>query len=187
MARRQAMLWADPDTRLSTARAMYAIRLGEELPRRDIAALRGMEGARMREMYKLMARQYGIPWDGRRYDRHNPDATDHPNMAVNHAAVAVRAAAEIAVAATATIPQLGFIHEDSSISFALDIADLFRDEFTLPTAFSAFKTFLKDESQPLERVVRRMAGAQLRKRKVIPGMIDRIKELLGVDDRGGDA
>ena len=31
------------------------------------------------------------------------------------------------MAATATIPQLGFIHEDSGQSFVLDIADLFRD------------------------------------------------------------
>lgn len=184
LARRQAMLWADPDERNGVARAMYAIRLGEELPRRDIAALRGIEGARMRETYKLTAKRYGIPWQGRKYDRQSPDATDSPNMALNHAAVAVRAAAEVAVAATATIPQLGFIHEDSSLSFALDIADLFRDEFTLPVAFQGYRQWEKEGGDALERVVRRLAGAELRKKKVIPTMIDRIKELLGADDRG---
>ena len=187
LARRQAMLWADPDTRLKTALAMYAIRLGEALPRRDLPALRGIEGARSREMYKLIAQRYGVKWEGRRYDRQNPDGTDHPNMAVNHAAVVARAAAEIAVAATATIAQLGFIHEDSSLSFVLDIADLFRDEFTLPVAFQGYRRSLEDKTQPLERIVRKLAGAELRRNKVIASMIDRIKEVLGADDGGRDA
>lgn len=182
LARRQVMLWADPDSRLGVARSMYGLRLGERMPRRDIAALRGIEGARVRERYRLMAKQYGVPWDGRCYDRLNPEATDSPNMALNHAAVAVRAAAEVAVASVAAVPQLGFIHEDSSIAFALDIADLFRDDFTLPVAFQGYNHWRRDESQPLEREVRRLAGVELRRRKIIPSMIDRIKELLGADD-----
>ncbi|MGE4554306.1 MAG: type I-E CRISPR-associated endonuclease Cas1e [Desulfovibrionaceae bacterium] len=186
LSRRQAMLWADPEERLGVARRMYAIRLSEAVPRRDIAALRGIEGARVRERYKLEAKRYRIPWKGRNYDRQNPEATDGPNMALNHAAVAVRAAAEVAVASLAAIPQLGFIHEDSSIAFALDIADLFRDEFTLPVAFQGYVNWREDESQPLERAVRRLAGARMRKQKLIASMIDRIKELLGADDGGGD-
>lgn len=185
LARRQVMLWADPDSRLAVARTMYGIRLGEQLPRRDVAALRGIEGARMRERYKLVAKQYGVSWSGRNYDRLNPEATDSPNMALNHAAVASRAAAEVAVAAVAAIPQLGFIHEDSSIAFALDIADLFRDEFTLPVAFQGYRNWLRDESQPLEREVRRLAGAEMRRKKIIPSMIDRAKEVLDAHDGGG--
>lgn len=182
LARRQAMLWSDPDERNNVARAMYAIRLGEQLPHRDISALRGIEGARMRETYKLTAKRYGIPWQGRKYDRQSPDSTDSPNMALNHAAVAVRAAAEIAVASVAAIPQLGFIHEDSALSFVLDIADLFRDEFTLPVAFQGYKNWEKTAGASLEREVRRLAGAELRRKKIIPAMIDHIKELLGADD-----
>ena len=185
LARRQAVLWADPDSRIATAIAMYAIRLGEAPARADIAALRGMEGARVREMYKLMARQYGIPWEGRRYNRNAPEETSPVNMAVNHAAVATRAAAEIAVAATATIPQLGFIHEDSSISFALDIADLFRDEFTLPVAFQGYKRCVEDESLSLEREVRKLAGASMRRQGLIPAMIERIKEIFDAHDSRG--
>lgn len=185
LARRQALLWADPDSRLHVARAMYTIRLGDALPMRDISALRGIEGARMRETYKLLAKQYHIPWQGRKYDRQDPESTDCVNMALNHAAVAVRAAAEVAVAATATIPQLGFIHEDSSLSFALDIADLFRENFTLPAAFSGYQNFTKDESIPLERVVRRLVGRRLKQQKIISRMIDRIKELLDANDSSG--
>jgi CRISP-associated protein Cas1 len=106
----------------------------EVLPHRDIAVLRGIEGARVKVMYQITAQRFGLTWSGRRYDRANPNATDLPNQAINHAASAVEAAAAIAVTATATIPQLGFIHEDSGQSFVLDVADLYRDTVTVPEA-----------------------------------------------------
>ena len=104
-------------------------------------------------------------------------ATDLPNQALNHAASAVEAAA-IAVAATATIPQLGFIHEDAGQSFVLDIADLFRDSVTIPTAFRAAKKALRDTaSENIERVTRRETGRTLSRERTIPKMIERIKDL----------
>lgn len=187
LARKQAIFWADPDTRQSLARRMYAWRLGEVLPHRDIAVLRGMEGARVKRSYELIANSYGIVWKGRRYNRQNPEETDDVNQALNHAATAVQAAAEIAVAATATIPQLGFIHEDSSRAFALDIADLFRESTTLHVAFQGLRNWQRRPGAELEREVRKLAGSRFRKEKLIPAMIDRIKELLDADDRGGDA
>ncbi len=186
LARRQARLWADADgARLSVARRLYAWRLGEVLPHQDIAVLRGIEGARMKETYRLLAGKYGVRWQGRRYDRANPNAADAPNQAINHAASAVEAAAGLAVAATATIPQLGFIHEDSSNAFVLDVADLFRDRATLPIAFQAVRQAEKEPQVPLERHVRRIAGRSFRQDGVIDAMIGRIKELFDADDRGG--
>nr|MCA8837213.1 type I-E CRISPR-associated endonuclease Cas1e [Pseudomonadota bacterium] len=135
LARRQAMAWSRKKERIDIARRMYAWRLGEIVPHRDIEVLRGIEGARMRETYKLIANRIGIAWKGRNYDRNQPEAADIPNQAINHASSATEAAASIAVNATATIPQLGFIHEDPGQSFVLDISDLFRDEITLPAAF----------------------------------------------------
>ena len=78
LARRQAGAWADPDARLGIARRMYAWRLGRVLPHRDITVLRGIEGARMKESYRLIAGKVGIPWQGRRYDRSRPSAGDLP-------------------------------------------------------------------------------------------------------------
>lgn len=178
IARRQARVWADAEgARLSIARRLYGWRLGEVLPHQDIAVLRGIEGARMKETYRLLAKRHGIQWDGRRYDRANPNAADAPNQAINHAATAVEAAAAIAVAATSAVPQLGFIHEDSANAFTLDIADLYRDQMTLPVAFQAVKAAEKDPTVPLERQVRRIAGRAFRDQGLIPGMIDRIKTL----------
>ena len=178
LARRQARAWADTNARLQIARRMYAWRLGEVLPHSDISVLRGIEGAKMKATYRLVAMQMGITWQGRRYDRARPMATDLPNQALNHAASAVEAAAAIAVAATATVPQLGFIHEDAGQSFVLDIVDLFRDSVTIPTAFRASKKALRDTaSENIERVTRRETGRTLSRERTIPKMIERIKDL----------
>jgi len=186
LARLQAKSWADPKRRLEIARHMYAIRLGQEATHGKLDALRGMEGARVREMYKQAAAHFGVKWRGRRYDRNDPEAADPPNQAMNHASAAVGAAAEVAVAATATIGQLGFIHEDSSRAFALDIADLHRHSMTVPVAFQAVRNAQKEPGTPLERHVRRLAGQQFRQKKLIPTMIEQIKELLDAHDLADD-
>jgi CRISPR-associated protein Cas1 len=178
LARLQARIWADDDLRIMTARRMYALRLGEVLPHADLNVLRGIEGARMKETYALQAQRVGIKWQGRRYDRAAPSAADLPNQALNHAASAVEAAAAIAVCATATIPQLGFIHEGSGQSFVLDVADLYRDSVTIPCAFKAAKMVTDRPSENIERATRRMTGAALARQSIIPEMIERIQALI---------
>jgi len=187
VARAHAECWADPTLRLDTARRLYAWRFGRVFPHRDIAVLRGIEGARIKESYKLVAQKFGIPWQGRRYDRDNPGAADLPNQALNHAATFVEAAADIAVAAVGALPPLGFIHEDSSNAFTLDLADLYRVDVTLPLAFAAVSAVREGKADNLEREVRRRAAKLFRQEKLIPRMIDRLKELFHVDDRGSDA
>jgi CRISPR-associated protein Cas1 len=178
LARQQVALWADVTARVAVARRMFALRFGEIVRARTLDMLRGMEGARLKRAYELVAQRFGVPWRGRLYDRNNPSAADIANQAINHAASAVEAAAAIAVASTGTIPQLGFIHEDSGQSFVLDIADLVRHDVTLPIAFGAAKQALKDPAQNVERLVRTRAAEVFAREGVIPGLIDRIKDLL---------
>lgn len=177
LARRQARLWADPDTRIGIARRMFALRFGEVLPHESPGVLRGIEGARVKESYRLLAEKHRVPWQGRRYDRQNPGSADVPNQAINHAATCVEGAAMIAVAATATIPQLGFVHEDSSNAFVLDIADLVRTTVTVPVAFAAARACLDDPLLVLEREVRKRAAEAFRKQSLIDTLIERIKTL----------
>lgn len=186
-ARAQARMWADPSERVRIARRMYAWRMGEILPTTDLSALRGIEGARVRRAYEQLAAQFGLRWSGRRYDRQHPEEADLQNQAINHASAAVSAAADVAVSVTGCIPQLGFIHEGSGRSFSLDIADLFREEVTIPAAFGAVRQVMRNPELEMEPTVRRMAGKEIRRRSIVPKMIDRIKELLDADDRGGDA
>lgn len=188
LARRQTVAWADANgARLAVARRMYAWRFGEILPEEDITVLRGIEGARMRETYRQLAERYGVEWTGRKYDRADPEHNTPVNQAINHAATAVQAAAMLAVSATGTIPQLGFIHEESGQAFCLDIADLWRAELTLPAAFAAVRNCAADIRIPLEREVRRLAGRMIVDKQVVPAMIDRIKELFRADDGGRNA
>lgn len=183
VARRQAELWGSPRRRISVARHMYAMRLGEVLPHRDLDTLRGIEGARVKTIYRLMADKYGIEWNGRHYDRSNPNATDTPNQAINHAATAVQAAAAIAVQSLAAIPQLGFIHEDSGQAFVLDIADLYRDTVTLQIAFSVAKNVAAGDDTTIDRLIRREASTVFRKQSVISSMIDKIKLVLRTEEQ----
>jgi CRISPR-associated protein Cas1 len=186
LARNQVTLWADPTARIDVARKMYAVRMGELLPHTDLDTLRGMEGARVRRTYKLIAQRFGIEWTGRNYDRQAPDASDDVNQALNHASTAVVAAAQVAVAAAGAIPQLGFIHEDSGIALCLDVADLYRETITLPAAFHAVKQHRAKPDLDMERLARQRAGYLLRHERVVSGMITRLKEMFNADDGGGD-
>ncbi len=177
LARRHALLWSDQKQRLKIAGQMYAWRFGKVIPHRSIDVMRGIEGARMKESYSLQAQRIGVNWQGRRYNRNNPNSADLPNQALNHAASAVEAAAAIAVAATATIPQLGFIHEDPGQSFVLDISDLYRDKITIPCAFRAAKFVNDNPSDSIERETRRLTGKEMVRQQVIPAMIENIKSL----------
>jgi CRISPR-associated protein Cas1 len=186
VARKHARLWADDTARLDVARRMYAFRFGHVLPHKDITVLRGIEGGRMKKTYQILAEEHGVVWKGRRYNRQNPNGTDIPNQAINHAATFVEAAADVAVAAVGALPPLGFIHEDSSNAFTLDIADLYRAEITIPLAFKVARQAIDDPDLLLERTLRREAAKQFRKQKLISKMIDRTKELLHVNDSSGD-
>jgi CRISPR-associated protein Cas1 len=182
VARAHARIWVDDVQRLEAARRLYAWRFGSILPHRSIETLRGIEGARMKESYRIAAERFGLRWAGRHYDRANPGAADLANQAINHAASVVEAAADIAVAAVGALPPLGFIHEDSSNAFTLDIADLWRVQTTLPLAFGAARAVMDGKADKIEREVRRRAATAFRREKLVGRMIDRIKELLGVDD-----
>ncbi len=89
----------------------------------------------------------------------------------------MQAAAAIAVAATGTIPQLGFMHEDSGQSFVLDIADLRRHDLVLDIAFGAARE-AESSTSPVDSIVRRRAARAFRKGAVVSGLIDAIKSVL---------
>ena len=57
----QAKLALDENARLKVVRKMYEIRFGEAPPsRRSVEQLRGIEGARVKKTYKLLAQKFGV-------------------------------------------------------------------------------------------------------------------------------
>lgn len=65
---------------------MYEIRFGEAAPSRlSVDQLRGIEDARVRKSYELLAKRYGVKWKGRKYNLNEWDASDLPNRCLSAA------------------------------------------------------------------------------------------------------
>ena len=80
----QAKLALDEELRLKVVRKMFELRFGEPAPsRRSVDQLRGIEGARVRQTYTLLAQQYGVKWNGRRYDPKDWERGDKVNQCIS--------------------------------------------------------------------------------------------------------
>ena len=171
----QAKLALDDDARLKVVRAMYAYRFGEEPPtRRSVEQLRGIEGARVRALYQQLAKQYGVQWIARNYDQQSWDAADIPNRCLSAATSCLYGVAEAAILAAGYAPAIGFIHTGKPLSFAYDIADLYKFDTVVPIAFSVAG---KPTQQP-EREVRHRCRDAFRQSKLLERIIPDIETLL---------
>jgi CRISPR-associated protein Cas1 len=179
---RQVRCYADPKLTLAVAREMFFRRFQVRMERRSIEQLRGIEGARVRELYKLIASRHGIRWRGRRYLPGNPmGETDAPNLALNVANTCLYGLVETAVNAAGMSTGLGFIHRGSRLSFVLDIADLYKVTHTIPLAFGIVAKRGPDPRPwpELEMEVRRACRDHFREAHLIEDVVD---DAVGVID-----
>lgn len=133
---RQAELVSDSQKRMQVVRRMYQFRFDEELdPELTIEQVRGMEGARVRRAYRETSRDYGVPWNGRRYVQGHWGATDTINRALSAANACLNGLCHAAIVSAGYSPGLGFIHTGKQLSFVYDIADLYKTRLTVPLAF----------------------------------------------------
>lgn len=139
-AEAQAALWVDPEARLKTAIKMYEQRFGGLPPRGTITLqrLRGLEGQRMKKIYQGFSAKYRIPFR-RDYDPNDFTNADPINQALSSANAALYGVSTAAIVALGCHPALGFIHSGSISSFVFDIADLYKAEVAIPSAFAAAK------------------------------------------------
>ena len=183
----QARVALDEDARLNVVREMYRRRFAEEAPtRRSIDQLRGIEGTRVRELYKLIARKYGVEWKSRNYDRKAWDAADIPNRCLSSATACLYGLSEAAILAAGYAPAIGFLHRGKAQSFVYDIADVYKFETVVPAAFETAAKIAKgkgDGSAP-ERQVRIACRDLFRRVGVLEKIIPAIDEILragGID------
>ncbi len=135
-ARRQAELAVSKSKRDIVARRMFSLRFaGVDVSSIAIKELRGMEGRRVKALYADLGVRYGVTWKGRNYNPNNWELADNINRAVSAANAALYALTTSVVYALGYLPALGFIHTNSMRAFALDIADIYKPETTLPAAF----------------------------------------------------
>lgn len=134
----QAYCWADDQRHLSVAKKLYGMRFGTAIPDGiSLARLRGMEGLRVQDSYLRASKKWGVKWEGRKYDDHNWQAADPVNKALSVCSSALYGVCHAAIVSLGFSPALGFIHTGKQLSFVYDIADLYKDELVIDTAFEA--------------------------------------------------
>jgi len=175
----QAKLALDENLRLKVVRKMYAIRFGEEPPaRRSVEQLRGIEGARVRETYKIIARQYGVEWKARNYDTQDWDKGDLPNRCLSAATACLYGVTEAAVLAAGYAPAIGFIHTGKPLSFVYDVADVYKFETVVPIAF---RIAARNSHSP-EKEVRLGCRDIFRSSNLLERIIPGIEEMLSAGE-----
>lgn len=175
----QARLASNEETRLQVVRRMYAMRFSEIVETTlTVEALRGLEGVRVRETYARLSQETGVAWTGRNYDRSNWSETDLANRALSCANSCLYGLCHAAILATGYSPGIGFIHTGKQLSFVYDIADLYKAEITIPTAFRAAA-----ENPPnLERAVRLRCRDMFRESKLLQRIVPDIQRALNVKE-----
>jgi len=175
----QAKLALDDELRLKVVRKMYEMRFGEKSPeRRSVEQLRGIEGARVRKTYELMAKQFGINWKGRRYNPKDWGQGDKINQCISAANACLYGITEAAVLAAGYAPAVGFIHTGKPLSFVYDIADIYKFNTVVPIAFKIAKS---DPARP-DRAVRQACRDSFRESKILKKIIPDIEEILGAGE-----
>ncbi len=171
----QAKLALDDELRLKVVRKMYELRFGEPAPaKRSVEQLRGIEGARVRKTYELLAKRYGVKWKGRRYDPKDWEAGDVANRCISAATACLYGITEAAVLAAGYAPAVGFIHTGKPLSFVYDIADLYKFDRIVP---EAFKIAASNPANP-DKAVRLACRDIFRETKILKKIIPGIEEVL---------
>lgn len=174
----QARLSSNNQARLKVVRQMYVFRFGETIDEGlSLQQLRGKEGARVREAYTSLSIKYGIPWQGRRYDRNRWDNSDVINRAISAANALLNGLCHAAIVSGGYSPALGFIHTGKQLSFVYDIADLYKVELTIPLAFQ----IVAESNDNVESRVRQACREEFRIAKLLQRILPDIDGLLDID------
>ena len=175
----QAKLALDENLRLKVVRKMFELRFGEPAPeRRSVDQLRGIEGARVRKTYELLAKQFGVEWRGRRYDPKDWEKGDVVNQCISAATSCLYGVTEAAILAAGYAPAIGFIHSGKPLSFVYDMADIIKFESVVP---EAFKIASKHPRSP-DREVRVACRNIFRETKLLNRLIPLIEEVLSAGE-----
>ena len=181
---KQARLVTNVRTHLAVVRSMYEMRFpGEDVSGLTLQQLRGKEGSRMRRLYREQAKEWKVDWKGRSYDVDDFSSGDPVNQALSAGNVCLYGLAAAVISALGCTPALGFVHVGHELSFAYDIADLYKAEITIPLAFE-----LGVENPPdLPSVMRRRVRDRMVKMHILEKMVHDIKYLLQDEEDSQEA
>ncbi|MDX2007839.1 MAG: type I-E CRISPR-associated endonuclease Cas1e [Meiothermus sp.] len=171
---RQAQAWSESSAHLEVVKRMYRMRFPEGLPKElTLEQIRGREGVRVRDTYARWSRETGVEWKGRIYNRGKWAEADPINRALSAGAACLYGLAHAAIVSAGYSPALGFIHTGKQLSFVYDVADLYKAETLIPTAF---KVVAESESG-VERRVRHTLRDRLKEVKLLERIVSDLHSL----------
>jgi CRISPR-associated protein Cas1 len=176
---KQAELCTSPERRMEVVLRMYRQRFGYDLDRSlSVEQIRGLEGVRIRRAYVDASRASGVEWTGRHYDRSQWQSADPINRALSAANALLNGLCHAAIVSGGYSPALGFIHTGKQLSFVYDVSDLYKVEFTIPSAFEV----VRQSAAGVESRVREMCRDRFREARLLERILPDIDEILGVNE-----
>lgn len=183
----QARRALDPSLRRDVVRRMYQYRFDEVFPDDlSLEQMRGKEAYRVKSIYRRLADEYGVEWNGRSYDASSWHCADPINRCISAATSCLYGICECAILIAGYSPSIGFIHHGRPRSFVYDIADLMKYETVVPIAFR----MASDPGPGLERNVRDECRSVFRTEHLLERLVpligsffdDAVTEPVGVVD-----
>ncbi len=164
----QARLVSNERHQRTAAMYLYKRQFGlEEMEGGSIRTMRGLEGQRMKLLYRQLAQKHGIKGFRRRVE-----GTDPVNVALNLSNSLLYGCAASACAAIGVNPALGIIHRGDARSLLFDLADLYKPTVTIPISFAC------SHEEDVAVAVRKRVRKAIKEEKILSGMLDALMELL---------
>lgn len=183
LLQKQAELVSNTRKHLAVVRKMYQLRFPEEdVSQLTMQQLRGREGSRVRSVYRKMAQETGVPWNGRLYRPEDFASGDLVNQALSAGHACLYGLAHAVIVALGCAPGLGFVHVGQEGSFVYDIADLYKAEVTIPIAFRT----AAEAPEDLPAVVRRRVRDAMVAQHILERMVHDIRWLLLPEEEAED-
>jgi len=177
---RQAEQVCNPEKHTEVVLRMYRKRFNEQLESSlTLPQVRGFEGVRVRRAYADASEKYGVKWEGRCYDQKNWNVGDPINRALSAANALLNSLCHAAIVSGGYSPALGFIHTGRQLSFVYDIADLYKSELTIPTAF---EVTAKYPGSP-EHYTRAACREKFKEMRLLERILPDIDELLDISGK----
>ena len=135
--KQQIELAANPKKSVEVARRMFARRFPEaDLQGKTLKEMMGMEGHRVRAIYRAKAEEYQVGWKGRKFVPGKFDFSDITNQVLTASNAALYVILSSAVHSMGYSPHIGFIHSGSPLPFIYDLADLYKEYLCIDLAFA---------------------------------------------------
>lgn len=126
----QAKLHLNDSERLLAADRLYRLMFDEPMPAtRSVDKLRGIEGARVKALYKAIAAHVGVQWESKE------QAPESLRSALGFATSCLYGVAEAVILAKGYSPAIGIIHSGDARSLVYDLADTVKFKTVIPLAF----------------------------------------------------